>query len=121
MSVRDLCEKPWRTPKGTLKGQEFFKMKMKDSNGDRMVIKFMNSMLHEKCLSADGAWEFTGNRPDGATIPILSNSRRIISKSLRERRLKVDSVDVSDTDTVIEHKVNTEDFCNQEELDRLLS
>lgn len=121
LSVRDVTEKPWRTPKGTPKGQEFFKMKMKNSDGEKVIIKFINSVLHEKCLSEDGMWEFTGARPDGGELPFLTIKHTPLTKSITEHKISVNKVDLPSIVSVVDHTPSSEDFCNQEELDRLLS
>ena len=57
LTVRDVEQKPWRSPKGTPAGQEFFKMKLGSKKTGFTIIKFMNSVRNDKCVSEDGQWE----------------------------------------------------------------
>ncbi len=41
------------------RGKEFFKVLINDK-----IIKMMNSNLNSQCISDDGLWMFTGNKPD---------------------------------------------------------
>lgn len=71
LTIRDETQKPWRSPKDTPRGQEFFKMKTgsKRNGVDNFTYyKFMNSILNEKCLSDDGKWEFIGKTGKGIDI-----------------------------------------------------
>ena len=52
-----------RSGKKCVRGEEFFKMFINNA-----VVKFKNSNLYEKCLSEDGQWEFTEERPS-ADLP----------------------------------------------------
>jgi hypothetical protein len=70
---------PVRSSRETPVGEEFFKMVIEGE-----VFKFMNSIQHDKCLSEDGRWEFTGLRPNGKKLESRKNkksSRSIINES----------------------------------------
>lgn len=66
--IKDINFKPWRSPKGTPHGKEFFKMKLGSKKDGFTPITFINSSMFDKCVSDDGKWEFTGDRPDGGKI-----------------------------------------------------
>ena len=87
LTTRDVDQKPWRSPKGTDTGQEFFKMKLGTKKDGFKYIKFINSIKNERCVSEDGKWEFNGVRPDGSTLPLLSISERdIVVKNKKSRK-----------------------------------
>lgn len=94
LTVRDVDQKPWRSPKGTPVGEEFFKMKIGKKQTGFTYIKFINSALNEKCLSDDGEWEFMAETPDGKKLPKLtvgqkkSTKKKVTIKAKREKPKK---------------------------------
>ena len=80
LTVRDSDQKPWRSPKGTPPGQEFFKVKMGRKQTGFTYIKFINSSLYEKCISDDGKWEFLAQTPDGKILPKLFTCEKVGKK-----------------------------------------
>lgn len=80
LTVRDVDQKPWRSPKGTPAGEEFFKMKIGKKQTGFTYIKFINSALNEKCLSDDGEWEFLAQTPDGKKLPKLTTGKKKTAK-----------------------------------------
>lgn len=69
LTIRDPEQTPWRSPKSTPPGQEFFKMKSGTKRGGFTYYKFMNSIQNVDCISEDGQWKFIGQRPDGEIVP----------------------------------------------------
>jgi hypothetical protein len=69
LCARDKDQRPYRTPKGTAPGEEFFKVKIgSKKEGGFTIIKLMNSVSLDKCISDCGKYEFTGRRPNGQHI-----------------------------------------------------
>jgi hypothetical protein len=125
LTVRDVDQKPWRSPKGTPAGQEFFKMKLGSKKEGFSFIKFMNSIKNTKCLSEDGQWEFVGERPDGSTIPLLSISEReIVVKEKRSKPRKTEAKEIkaaqAASPVVITADALKSDYCNVDMLNELL-
>jgi hypothetical protein len=46
-----------RSPKKCIDGEQYFKILVNCG-----IHKILNSVIHEKCLSENGEWEFTGER-----------------------------------------------------------
>lgn len=129
LTVRDVDQKPWRSPKGTPAGQEFFKMKMGSKKEGFVILKFMNSVKNSKCLSEDGNWEFIGERPDGSTVPLLSISEREIVVKDRKPKVRRKDKDAPVTQAqpaaksqvaLSKESINNDDFCNLDALNEIL-
>lgn len=92
LTIRDVEQKPWRSPKGTPAGEEFFKMKMGKKKTGFTYIKFINSSLCDKCISEDGKWEFLAETPSGKKLPRLSHvkvsSKTVSSKNNAKKKVK---------------------------------
>ena len=126
LTVRDVDQKPWRSPKGTPAGQEFFKMKLGSKKTGFSVIKFMNSVRNDKCVSEDGQWEFVGERPDGSVVPLLSISEREIvvkekKSKVRRKEAKGQTVTAVPAPVVLStESISKTDYCNLDMLNQLL-
>lgn len=130
LTVRDVDQKPWRSPKGTENGKEFFKMKIGTKRDGFTYIKFINSIKNEKCLSEDGVWEFNGVRPDGSALPLLSISERdIVIKSKKDRKVslkekpkqpKTEAPTEVSKPVVLTEKEFKSEYCNEDFLNTLL-
>ncbi len=126
LTVRDVDQKPWRSPKGTPAGQEFFKMKLGSKKTGFSVMKFMNSVRNDKCISEDGQWEFVGERPDGSVIPLLSISEREIvvkekKSKVRRKEAKGQTIATVSAPVVLStESISKTDYCNLDMLNQLL-
>ena len=123
--VHDVQYMPWRSPKGSEAGKEFFKMKVGGKKEGVSIITFLNSNTQEKCLSTCGEWEFTGERPDGTFIEKLSNK---IKKPYKKPVVNVmktytQIVEIKKNDIIENTKIETENesFVNDEELNHILN
>lgn len=130
--IKDVDCKPWRSPKGTPVGKEFFKMKIGSKKDGFNTVTFLNSVIYSTCLSEDGEWEFIGVRPNGGilrkltdTSPIvkseyknlaLINSKRVKSsiEKIKDNNLSVPKTDIH---TTIEH----EEFVDMDEMNKILN
>ncbi len=131
LSSRDVDQKPWRSPRGTAQGQEFFKAKSGKKKTGFTYYKFMNSIQHPECLSDDGIWLFDGVKTDGTILPRLSEIVKKEKAPVPESgsnviRAIVEKVDtsVAMTNEVIKEKVESitvDDFSASEQLLELLS
>jgi hypothetical protein len=132
LTTRDADQKPWRSPRGTPEGQEFFKMKSGNKKKGFTYYKFMNSIQHETCLSEDGIWMFTGLKSDGSVIPKISEIvKKERSADLPETgsnvvRSKVEKVDTAApmSNRHIKEKIESisiDDFSAVDQLQELLS
>lgn len=132
LTTRDVDQKPWRSPRGTPDGQEFFKMKSGNKKRGFSYYKFMNSVKNEKCLSEDGNWMFTGLKPDGAVIPKLvdivkkektEDTSETSSNVVRNTVERVDESVLMETTDVKEkvESISTDDFMAADQLQELLS
>lgn len=131
LSSRDIDQKPWRSPRGTIPGNEFFKAKSGKKKIGFTYFKFMNSNQHPECLSDDGIWLFDGVKLDGTILPKLSEIVRkekiiipeISNKSIRATVEKIDvSIDMTNAD--IKEKIESisvDDFSADDQLIELLS
>lgn len=122
LTVRDADQKPWRSPKGTPQGEEFFKMKIGKKQTGFTYIKFINSSLKTDCISDDGEWEFLAITPDGKQLPKLtdglparSNSSKIV-KPKKVIKQKVQKQEKKEDKSV----VITEDIFKSEFVDEKL-
>lgn len=136
LNNRDKDRRPWRSPKGTPPGQEFFWMKLGNSKKGFIYIKFMNSSLNDRCLSDDGVWEFIGRRPNGQILPKLNEksdnakaSKKTTKKKTTKRKKPVKSKSSrkkkSTNNDSKEYKTITKkdlkgDFYDEEAIDELL-
>jgi hypothetical protein len=133
LTTRDADQKPWRSPRGTPEGQEFFKMKSGNKKKGFSYYKFMNSIKHETCLSEDGNWLFTGLKPDGTVIPKLTDIVKkertttelpeIGSNVVRSKVEKVDTAAPMTTERIKEQieSISVDDFSAADQLQELLS
>jgi hypothetical protein len=129
--VKDVDCKPWRSPKGTAQGKEFFKMKLGSKKKGFEIITFLNSSLHSQCLSEDGEWEFRGLRPDGGILPRLSNdksSKKEVQKyiPINDKKTKaiiqqVDDNKVYATIEEIHNTIENEEFVDMDEMNKILN
>ncbi len=133
--IKDIDFKPWRSPKGTKVGEEFFKMKIGNKRQGFKSITFLNSSTHEKCLSEDKEWEFIGQRPDGSILPKLAdmlpnskNTNRTIPptntnaiKKVKASIEKVLNTDLTLTTNQLQTTIETEEFVDVEEMNKILN
>jgi len=130
-TTRDADQKPWRSPRGTKEGEEFFKMKSGTKKVGFTYYKFMNSVKNNKCLSSDGKWEFTGLKPNGIIIPKLTeivkkekSKEETQENSRSEIRYKVEKIEVPNViDKKLKEKIESisaDDFSNNDQLTQLL-
>jgi hypothetical protein len=129
--IKDVDFKPWRSPKGTPKGQEFFKMKLGSKKDGFKSITFLNSSMQNSCLSDDGEWEFTGLRPDGGTIPKLTDPRAVKQKSTIEYAQpskkvkatieKVENNKLNVNKNQIHATIENEEFVDMTEMNKILN
>ena len=67
LSIRDKTPFKHRTPKGTIKGQEYFYIKVR--NGLKWeFVKMLNSLTLPNCISEDGRFIFEGELPNGGAL-----------------------------------------------------
>ena len=66
LSPKDKSHYPIRSPRNSVRGEEFFKVMLSDS--DNNVLKVMNSIKFDKAITEDSRFEFTGKRPNGHYI-----------------------------------------------------
>jgi hypothetical protein len=132
LTTRDAEQKPWRSPRGTKEGEEFFKMKSGTKKSGFTYFKFMNSIKNTECLTHDGEWLFTGLKPNGTVIPKLMD---IVKKEKKEEvseisgnqiRYTVEKIDdtIAMSEENIKEKVesiNTDDFSDLGQLSQLLA
>ncbi len=133
LTTRDVDQKPWRSPRGTSEGQEFFKMKSGNKKKGFSYYKFMNSIKHETCLSEDGNWLFIGLKPDGVIIPKLiemvkkertaTDVPEIGSNVVRSRVEKIDTAAPMSSQRIKEkiESISVDDFSAVDQLQELLS
>jgi len=129
--IKDVEFKPWRSPKGTPMGKEFFKMKLGSKKEGITIITFLNSNKFSSCISDDGDWEFIGKRPDGGTIPKLSEApevkmdispmSNIITKKVKAIIEKVNNNNLSMSHTQIQGTIENEEFVNLDEMNKILN
>lgn len=131
LTTRDDDQKPWRSPRSTIEGQEFFKAKSGSKKKGFTYYKFMNSIKNKQCLSEDGLWLFTGLKPDGTTIPKIIDTIKfdkkslptIISNIVRSKVEKIDTVAIMSADHIKEKidSISMDDFSADDHLQQLLS
>lgn len=132
LSSRDVDQKPWRSPRGTPQGEEFFKAKSGKKKTGFTYYKFMNSVQHVECISDDGVWLFTGQKPDGTILTKLTNiikkEKQAVAPVIGNNTVRslVESIDsnVVMSDVTIKEKVESisvDDFSSSEQLLELLS
>lgn len=129
--IKDVEFKPWRSPKGTPVGKEFFKMKLGSKKEGITIITFLNSSKYPSCISDDGEWEFIGKRPNGGTIPRLSEAPNvkneelpisdIISKKVKAIIEKVNNNNLSMSNTQIQGTIENEEYVNLDEMSKILN
>lgn len=128
--IKDVEFKPWRSPKGTPAGKEFFKMKLGNKKDGFEIITFLNSSLHSRCLSEDGDWEFTGQRPDGGVLykladqPAKGETEHYIPSNSKRVKISVQNVDNNDlsaSPTEIHTTIENEEFVDMEEMNKILN
>ena len=130
--IKDVDFKPWRSPKGTPKGQEFFKMKLGSKKDGFKSITFLNSSMQSSCISDDGEWEFIGIRPDGGTIPKLTDPTPInnkkstveyahLSKKVKTSIEKVNNNELNVNKNQIHATIQNEEFVDMTEMNKILN
>lgn len=125
LTVRDKEQKPWRSPKGTPFGQEFFKMKLGSKKEGFEYIIFMNSSMNKECVSDDKKWEFTGESPNGTVIPRLDKEEKIKPKKIIKQRKTKAKKEESEEEVKSEPVSITEDifssqFINKQKVKELI-
>lgn len=129
--IKDVDCKPWRSPKGTPFGKEFFKMKIGTKKKGIKVLTFLNSSIFNTCLTDDGEWEFIGKRPDGGIIPKLTEGVSIQKTPSKEsivnnsKRVKTTIEQINDTrltmtTTDIQTNIQNEEFVDIDEMNKIL-
>ena len=129
--IKDVEFKPWRSPKGTPMGKEFFKMKLGSKKEGITIITFLNSNKFASCISDDGDWEFIGKRPDGGVISRLSESPNvkvdlapastILTKKVKAVIEKIGNNTLSMSPTQIQGTIENEEFVNLDEMNKILN
>ena len=129
LTIRDPDQKPWRSPKDTPQGHEFFKMKTGTKREGFTYYKFMNSNLNGKCLSEDGQWEFVGQTGDGYDINKV-NELKNKKEETKKIVAHVNSTATSQEVEVVEEQPTPEDiredimnseYSNASALDKLMN
>jgi hypothetical protein len=134
--IKDVECAPWRSPKGTPIGKEFFKMKIGTKKKGIKVVTFLNSSQYFRCLSDDGEWEFIGQRSDGGIIPKLTdeNAKKAISGNniptkesivTNSKRVKATIEKINDTrlsmsTSDIQTTLQNEEFVDLDEMSKIL-
>lgn len=134
LTTRDADQKPWRSPRGTLEGQEFFKMKSGSKKIGFSYYTFMNSIKNDQCLSSDGEWLFTARKPSGNIIQklvdiikkekVASTESEFSGNQIRYKVDKINTESIPMSDESIKEKINsisTDDFSANDQLLELLS
>lgn len=128
--IKDVDFKPWRSPKGTPLGQEFFKVKIGNKRSGFKSITFLNSSIYDKCLSEDGEWEFIGKRPDGGTIRKLidmpyevkdvSTKSPLVNNRVISSIEKIQNNNLSLSTNQIHQTIENEEFIDMDEMNKIL-
>lgn len=129
--IKDVDFKPWRSPKGTPLGEEFFKMKIGSKKEGISSITFLNSCKYDKCLSTDGIWEFIGKRANGGVIPKLSTLQSKDKNVVTSSIIVIDNRVTSSIDRVkdnnlslssnqIHQTIESEEFVDMDEMNKIL-
>lgn len=111
LTIRDHDQKPWRSPKSTPSGEEFFKMKSGTKRGGFVYYKFMNSINNPKCLSEDGVWEFIGLRTNGEVLQRVEDSNQ---ESTDEVSAAIDDTSVSNMQSTTKAESESSNFSQKE-------
>jgi hypothetical protein len=114
LTIRDVEQKPHRSPKGTPASGEFFKMKSGTKKSGFTYYIFKNSIQFPQCISDDGVWLFTGKKANGDILPRIAD---VLKKNNKEEessssgnsevRYKIEQLDdISMSDEKIEEAMN---------------
>jgi hypothetical protein len=129
--VKDIECKPWRSPKGTPHGKEFFKMKLGNKKNGFQIITFLNSSIYNQCISEDGEWEFKGIRPDGGIlqkvaevqynkketpkcVPITDKKTKVIIQNIDDNKVYASIEEIHNT-------IENEEFVDMDEMNKILN
>jgi hypothetical protein len=128
--IKDVDFKPWRSPKGTPIGKEFFKVKVGNKRKGFESITFLNSSIYDKCLSEDGEWEFIGKRPNGGTLRKLADmpydvkgtdtQLPIVTNRVISSIEKIQNNNLSLTTNQIHQTIESEEFVDMDEMNKIL-
>jgi len=128
--IKDVDYKPWRSPKGTPLGREFFKVKIGSKKSGFESITFLNSSMHDKCLSEDGEWEFIGKRPNGGILYKLSStpledktsksSNVVVTNRVTSNIEKIKDNTLLVTSNQIHQTIESEEFVDMDEMNKIL-
>ena len=110
LTIRDNDQKPWRSPKSTPQGEEFFKMKSGTKREGFSYYKFMNSIIHPKCLSEDGVWEFIGVRPNGQALTRVEYNPQDNENDKGDTVVSLNLVDKANTAQVAESNFSQQEL-----------
>ena len=124
LTIRDVEQKPHRSPKGTKSENAFFKMKSGTKKKGFIYYIFKNSIQFPQCISDDGVWLFTGKKANGDMLPRIAdvlkknNKEDEESKGSSEVRYKIENIDedISMSDEKIEEAMNItneDDFASE--------
>lgn len=105
LSPKDKDNYPIRSPRNSVRGDEYFKMVFKDGT----VRKVMNSLKRERVLTEDGQFEFIGKRPNGSIVPRSNEKIKGVQIAPQVSELSEDEEDA------LEAMANTEQNIEDEE------
>lgn len=129
LTIRDPDQKPWRSPKDTPQGQEFFKMKSGTKREGFTYYKFMNSNQNSQCLSEDGVWEFIGQTAEGYDINKINDqkekkeeTKKIVAQVNSNTTLEqIEVQEEQPTTADIREDIMNSEFSNASALDKLMN